>query len=147
MYRVKLTTHELEKLLLTEKKHKTRDIKRRLRTIRLKHEDVSSKEICKRLEVSQHAVTQWVKLYLSWWLEALCETRYHMRRSSSLDWQVLMVKKYMTANPSSSSSDLQRLLYKNTWKQYDKSWIRKRAKRNGILLQKKLPEQSNKEFF
>ncbi len=137
MYRVSLSKKELEQLILQEKKYKTRDIKRRFRTIRLKSQWMRSKEICDRLEVSPHAVTSWIKLYLSWWIEALSMTKYHTRRSSALDLIEEDVKNFVSKNDISSIKEIQRYVYQKTNKQYDISRLWKWVKRKKIFFHKK----------
>lgn len=133
MKQLYLTPEQTKELYLEEKKQKNRNLKRRLRAIKLKYEWISNKDICKRLEISAYSLHIRTEKYRSGGIKALLITHYHKRRSSSLNHLIPSIKQRTQTKHHITAKDIQDFIQQKTGKRYDYSWIWKRSKKNEII--------------
>ena len=107
MYKVKLPpTEQLELNNLKKKYQGDAKIFRRLRCVELRSEGVLPRQVFDKLDVSADSITDWVKIFLSWWFEALCDIDYDGRRESNYKPYEKEIRKLIEDNCYNSYKEL-----------------------------------------
>lgn len=107
MLKIKLLEDELLELNILKKKYQwDRKVLRRLWCMEDRNNWLLPWKIAKKLKVSQDSITDWVKLFLSWWLEVLCDIDYDGRRESDYKSYEKEIRKLIEDNCYNSYKEL-----------------------------------------
>lgn len=137
MYTLHLSPKELRQLQARRTQEKNTGLFKRVQCIYLAHLGKGNNEITELLAVNKNSVTEWMKLYTTQGLDALCRPINYDRRSSKIDTYVDHIKQDIQKNAISTLAELQDWIKTKYSLELEQSWLWRCCKKNSICLTKR----------